>query len=61
MNDFHVTDLGFGAALEEIRQAAYGISKPHLPWYVPRKYFDLYPLDSVRLPIVKEDDLADVP
>lgn len=40
---------------------ACGIGKPHLPWAVPRKYFDLYPLDSITLPEVKEDDLADVP
>ena len=30
--------------------------KPHLAWQVPQKYFDLYPLDQVKLPPVKEDD-----
>jgi arylsulfatase A-like enzyme len=25
---------------------ATGIYRPHLPWYVPKKYFDLFPLDS---------------
>ncbi len=40
---------------------ACGITRPHLPWYVPKKYFDMYPLDSISLPLVKEDDLADVP
>jgi arylsulfatase A-like enzyme len=40
---------------------ACGFSKPHLPWYVPKKYFDMHPLDKVQLPIVKEDDLNDVP
>jgi len=40
---------------------ATGIFRPHLPWYVPRKYFDLHPLDSIQLPIAKEDDLNDVP
>jgi len=40
---------------------ATGIFRPHLPWYVPKKYFDLYPLDTITLPIVKEDDLHDVP
>lgn len=40
---------------------ACGIFRPHLPWYVPRKYFDMFPLDSIRLPVVKEDDLDDVP
>ena len=40
---------------------AYGIYKPHLPWYVPRKYFDMHPLESIQLPRVKEDDLDDLP
>jgi len=40
---------------------ACGLAKPHLPWYVPKKYFDMHPLDRVQLPIVKEDDLDDVP
>ncbi|MHC4745676.1 MAG: sulfatase-like hydrolase/transferase, partial [Planctomycetota bacterium] len=40
---------------------ATGIYRPHLPWYVPQKYFDLYPLERIELPEVKEDDLNDVP
>jgi arylsulfatase A-like enzyme len=40
---------------------ACGISKPHLPWYVPQKYFDLYPLESITLPTINENDLDDVP
>lgn len=38
-----------------------GIFRPHLPWHVPPKYFDLYPLEEITLPNVKEDDLEDVP
>lgn len=33
---------------------------PHLPWYVPKKYFDMFPLDSIKLPKVLENDLNDV-
>lgn len=40
---------------------AAGIYRPHLPWYVPRKYFDLFPLDRIELPSIKNDDLEDVP
>lgn len=40
---------------------AAGIYRPHLPWYVPKKYFDLYPVDEIKLPEVKENDLEDVP
>ncbi|GAA5139736.1 hypothetical protein GCM10023213_20980 [Prosthecobacter algae] len=38
-----------------------GLYRPHSPWYVPQKYFDLFPLDSIQLPEVKEGDLDDVP
>lgn len=37
-----------------------GLYRPHLPWYVPKKYFDLFPLEEVRLPKRVDDDLADV-
>jgi arylsulfatase A-like enzyme len=40
---------------------ATGIFRPHLPWYAPEPYFDLYPLDDIRLPEVPEDDLDDIP
>lgn len=38
-----------------------GVYRPHQPWYVPRKYFEMYPLDQVTLPIVNADDLDDIP
>jgi arylsulfatase A-like enzyme len=40
---------------------AYGTFNPHMPWYVPQKYFDLYPLDQIVLPELKEGDLDDLP
>jgi len=40
---------------------AVGLYKPHLPWYVPKKYFDLYPLDRIVVPKINGDDLDDVP
>jgi arylsulfatase A-like enzyme len=40
---------------------ACGIFRPHLPWYVPKKYFDRFPPGKVTLPTVKKDDLDDVP
>ena len=30
-----------------------GIFKPHIPWFVPQQYFDLYPLDEVATPPVR--------
>lgn len=40
---------------------ATGIYRPHLPFYAPHKYFDLYPLESIHLPDIKDDDLDDLP
>ena len=40
---------------------ACGFYRPHLPRYVPKKYFDKYPLDEIILPETKIDDLNDLP
>jgi len=40
---------------------ACGLFRPHLPWYVPARFFEKYPLESVTLPVIREDDLDDVP
>jgi arylsulfatase A-like enzyme len=37
-----------------------GISKPHLPWYVPQEYFDMYDLDEIQIPEYRLDDLDDI-
>ena len=40
---------------------ACGFHKPHMPWNVPQKYYDKFPLDSIQLPPHRDDDLKDVP
>ena len=39
---------------------ACGIYRPHLPWYVPQKYFDMFPEDEVQLPKTLPSDLEDL-
>ena len=40
---------------------ACGLFRPHLPWYVPKRFFDLYPIDQIALPAVRHDDRKDLP
>lgn len=41
---------------------ACGIYRPHEPWFVPKSYFEPFPLDSIQPgPGYKEDDLDDLP
>ncbi len=40
---------------------AAGIYRPHLPFYAPKKYFDMYPMDRITLPPIKDDDCDDLP
>jgi arylsulfatase A-like enzyme len=39
---------------------ACGFTKPHLPWYVPQKYFDMHPLDDIILPKTKDDPIRNL-
>lgn len=40
---------------------ALGIRKPHPLFEVPRRYFDLYPLEKIQLPKVNDRDRDDLP
>lgn len=57
-----------GYAIEQLQRKhdkpfflACGLHKPHMPWNVPRKYYEMHPLDQIKLPPYLETDLADVP
>ena len=56
------------AAIDRLRQdhdhpffIACGLFNPHMPWYVPQKYFDMFPMQEVTTPKLLENDLDDVP
>jgi arylsulfatase A-like enzyme len=55
-------------AVEQLRKTherpfflAVGFHRPHVPFYVPAKWFQRFPLDEILLPAVRNDDLDDVP
>ncbi|MCF7816317.1 MAG: sulfatase [Kiritimatiellales bacterium] len=49
-----------GGTVKEPFIISVGMNRPHTPMYAPKKYFDLFPLESIELPPVIENDLADV-
>lgn len=62
MADYHVVDwANYQLGLNHNKPffLAAGVWKPHDPWEVPQKYFDMYPLESIVLPEIKENDLED--
>lgn len=64
MNDSKMADYAINSLQQAHEQPfflACGIYRPHMPWQVPRKYYEMYPLEDIVLPEVPDDDLADVP
>lgn len=62
--DYKITDYGIdqlGKPHDKPFFLAVGLHKPHMPWNVPQKWYDMFPLDKVELPPYLKDDLADVP
>ncbi|MEX0685696.1 MAG: sulfatase [Balneolales bacterium] len=38
-----------------------GFVRPHVPWYVPKRWYDMHPVEGVQTPPYKTDDMDDVP
>ena len=64
ISDWHVVDWcieQMNTKSDKPKFIAAGLHKPHLPFAVPRKYYDAFPLENIQLPPFLENDLDDVP
>ncbi len=64
MDDYKTADWVIGKLKETHDKPfflAAGFYRPHIPLYIPQKYYDMYPPDKVHLPDVPKDDLEDLP
>ncbi len=64
VSDTSIADYGIselGKTHEKPYFLTLGFHKPHMPWNVPQKYYDMHPLAEIQLPPTKEGDLSDIP
>ena len=64
LDDYEITNYGIeqlGKAHDKPLFLAVGLHKPHMPWFVPKKYYDMFPVEKIELPPHMEGDLADIP
>ncbi|WP_168432978.1 sulfatase [Pontiella sulfatireligans] len=64
MDDGMVADWAIGQLEQKHDKPfflAVGMYHPHLPWFAPKKYFDMHPIDTVQLPIINLNDRDDIP
>lgn len=38
-----------------------GFIRPHVPYTAPKKYFDLYPIENIKVPEIPDDEFKDIP
>lgn len=69
-DDEQTDGIAAALAVEQIRKhaaeetpfyLAVGLYRPHTPFVAPKKYFDMYPLESIRVPTVPDGYLETIP
>ena len=63
MPDYKIAEWTGKQLIESYDQPLFlgiGFYRPHVPLYTPRKWFDLYPEETTRLPEIDTEDLNDI-
>jgi arylsulfatase A-like enzyme len=63
MPDFQTAAWGVGQLKKKFDKPfflATGFFRPHVPQFAPQKWFDLYPVETLKLPAIKGGDLDDL-
>lgn len=64
MNDTQSVDRAIAALQKEHDKPFFitcGTFNPHMAWFVPEKYYDMFPLDEVKVPALNPNDFDDIP
>lgn len=64
MSDYKIAEWAVDALEQDYEKPffmAVGFIRPHVPWHVPQKWFDMFPVDEMVTPPFKADDMDDVP
>ena len=63
MPDYKIAAWGVEQLAKDYDQPLFlatGFYTPHVPQYAPQKWFDLYPMETLQLPKMLENDLEDI-
>lgn len=63
-SDYQIANYAVGRLSQPASEPFFlgvGFFRPHVPFYVPQEWFDLYPLDEIILLPAKDGDLDDLP
>ncbi len=64
MPDYKIAEFAVQKLKSNLKEPfflAAGFYRPHVPWYVPDKWFENYPLDRITEPEIDPNDLDDLP
>lgn len=64
MNDTQSANRAIAALKQEHEKPFFivcGTFNPHMAWFVPQKYFDMFPLEGIKVPVLNPNDFDDIP